>query len=503
MEFIRRPIEARVLSLTGPPSAGGLREPAGRPRLFGPDSICWRVHGDFTSMMVGGISALLLQALHPLALAGVWDHSNFREDLLGRLRRTGQFISATTFGSHADAERLIERVRRIHLSVTGTAPDGRAYAAYDPELLTWVHVAEVSSFSSRTCVTATLTSAQPTRSLLRRSRADRRAPRRRRCATFAHRGRDVPRTPPSAAADRRARAGDSADTAHRPAPSPLLRPFGTLMLHAGIELLPEWASAMFGPPLSDTRRQLIRSGYAVRRRCCAGRCAVPRCTARAAAWACHHASSGCRAAFLARLRALLYRAARMPSPDQLRAAFDRRRPLLDQLHQQGTDCYRLFHGSREGAAGLTVDRYGPQLMVQSFHQTLAADALLRIHELAMDSLELPLQLVYNDRSQGNSRASTAATRRTSRTPPRWPIRSVMNGARLSRTRAPRRPDPLLFLDLRNARGWVKQHSAGKSVLNLFSYTCGVGLCAAAGGARMSGTSTSPSATSPWAGRMQR
>ena len=94
----------------------------------------------------------------------------------------------------------------------------------------------------------------------------------------------------------------------------------------------------------------------------------------------------------------------MPSPDQaLRAAFDRRRPLLDQLHQQGTDCYRLFHGSQEGAAGLTVDRYGPQLMVQSFHQTLAADALLRIHELAMDSLELPLQLVYNDRSQGNSR----------------------------------------------------------------------------------------------------
>ena len=89
---------------------------------------------------------LLLQALHPLALAGVWDHSNFRDDLLGRLRRTGQFISGTTYGSRADADWLIERVRTIHLKVSGTAPDGRAYAASDPELLTWVHVAEVYSF---------------------------------------------------------------------------------------------------------------------------------------------------------------------------------------------------------------------------------------------------------------------------------------------------------------------------------------------------------------------
>lgn len=194
----------------------------------------------------------------------------------------------------------------------------------------------------------------------------------------------------------------------------------------------------------------------------------------------------------------------MPSPDQaLRAAFDRRRPLLDQLHQQGTDCYRLFHGSQEGAAGLTVDRYGPQLMVQSFHQTLAADALLRIHELAMDSLELPLQLVYNDRSQGNSRIDRShaayqpdAAALADQVGHEWGLAYRVRGRHDGQ-------DPLLFLDLRNARGWVKQHSAGKSVLNLFSYTCGVGLCAAAGGARMSGTSTSPSATSPWAGRMQR
>src|SRR3546814_14655287 len=87
----------------------------------------------------------------------------------------------------------------------------------------------------------------------------------------------------------------------------------------------------------------------------------------------------------------------------LRAAFDSRRPLLDELQQQGTDCYRLFHGSQEGAAGLTVDRYGPQLMVQSFHQALDAQALQSIHDEATDFLGQPLRLHYNDRSQSNPR----------------------------------------------------------------------------------------------------
>lgn len=109
MEFIRRRIEIQVMSLTGL-SLGklDLENPEGDPGLFGPDSVSWQVHGDFSSMLIGGISALMLQALHPLALAGVWDHSNFREDMLGRLRRTGQFISGTTFGSRQDAEWLIE-----------------------------------------------------------------------------------------------------------------------------------------------------------------------------------------------------------------------------------------------------------------------------------------------------------------------------------------------------------------------------------------------------------
>lgn len=140
-------MEARVLSLTGS-AVGGIDYdgPKGDPGLFGPDSICWRVHGDFVPMLAGGISALLLQMLHPLALAGVWDHSNFRNDMIGRLRRTARFISATTFAPTAEALGEIERVRKIHLRIKGTASTGQAYSASDPDLLTWIHVAEVSSF---------------------------------------------------------------------------------------------------------------------------------------------------------------------------------------------------------------------------------------------------------------------------------------------------------------------------------------------------------------------
>ena len=87
----------------------------------------------------------------------------------------------------------------------------------------------------------------------------------------------------------------------------------------------------------------------------------------------------------------------------LRAALDQRQDLLAELHRQGTDCYRLFHGSQEGAGGLTIYRYGPQLLVQSFHQTLERDDLLQLHAMVNQSLGLETLLVYNDRSRGNSR----------------------------------------------------------------------------------------------------
>lgn len=121
-------------------------QPLGDPGLFGPDSVTWRIHSDFPGMMAGGIGALMLQTLHPAALAGVWDHSNFRHDLIGRLRRTTAFVAGTSYAPTGEAERLIARVRRIHAKVTGRTENGRPYAANSPKLLTWVHVTEVSSF---------------------------------------------------------------------------------------------------------------------------------------------------------------------------------------------------------------------------------------------------------------------------------------------------------------------------------------------------------------------
>lgn len=115
------------------------------PGLFGPDSVTWRVHGNL-SMLIGGLRSLLLQTLHPLAMAGVAQHSDYRNDPGGRMRRTAQFVSTTTFGTTAEAEAAIERVRRIHHHVRGLSADGVPYRADDPALLAWVHATEVDSF---------------------------------------------------------------------------------------------------------------------------------------------------------------------------------------------------------------------------------------------------------------------------------------------------------------------------------------------------------------------
>lgn len=114
--------------------------------LFEKDTPIRMVHADIVGMMVGGIRSLLLQMLHPHALQGVLDHSNFREDMHGRLRRTAKFIAITTFAHREEAKLAIERVNAIHARVGGTLPDGTAYAATDPRTLAWVHVAEATSF---------------------------------------------------------------------------------------------------------------------------------------------------------------------------------------------------------------------------------------------------------------------------------------------------------------------------------------------------------------------
>ncbi len=129
----------------GPSRARRIRAPAPGERWFAEDRPIRRVHGD-ASMFIGGIRALLLQSLHPLAMAAMAEHSDYRSDPWGRLQRTGHFVGVTTFGREGDAREAIARVRAVHERITGTAPDGRPYAASDPHLLTWVHLAEVDSF---------------------------------------------------------------------------------------------------------------------------------------------------------------------------------------------------------------------------------------------------------------------------------------------------------------------------------------------------------------------
>jgi uncharacterized protein (DUF2236 family) len=262
MEALRRRIEAQVIGLSGL-ALGQIdyENPKGDPGLFGPDSMPWEVHRDFTSMLVGGIGSLLLQMLHPLALAGVWDHSNFRQDMLGRLRRTGQFVAGTSFAPTASANWLLDKVRTIHLQVSGTAADGRHYAASDPDLLTWVHVAEVSCF-----LAGYLRYLNPDLSLAEQDRyyAE--------IALVAERlgAHNVPKSRqaiteyleamrPQLVCDARTR--EICQTLFAaPAPSRAAVPIGRLCMQAGIDLLPEWSRAQLGLKQPAWQRRLIRVG---------------------------------------------------------------------------------------------------------------------------------------------------------------------------------------------------------------------------------------------------
>jgi uncharacterized protein (DUF2236 family) len=146
-DLVRRRIGAAIFELVAGPRSAARGRAARAPgeRWFAEDRPIRRVHGD-SSMFIGGIRALLLQSLHPLAMAAMAEHSDYRSDPWGRLQRTGHFVGITTFGRECDAREAIARVRAIHERVNGTAPDGRPYAASDPHLLTWVHLAEVDSF---------------------------------------------------------------------------------------------------------------------------------------------------------------------------------------------------------------------------------------------------------------------------------------------------------------------------------------------------------------------
>lgn len=112
--------------------------PLGEPAMVPPDSVSWRVFRNPVTMFVGGIAAVLLELGEPRVRHGVWDHSSFKRDPAGRLRRTGMAAMVTVYGARSQFEALATRVNAMHAKIRGATPDGQAYAADDPELLLWV-----------------------------------------------------------------------------------------------------------------------------------------------------------------------------------------------------------------------------------------------------------------------------------------------------------------------------------------------------------------------------
>ncbi|MEO1222433.1 MAG: oxygenase MpaB family protein [Pseudomonadota bacterium] len=146
VETLRLKLVEQVRATFNDQSRGQKPVPPSEDALFEKDTPIRLVHADLVGMMTGGVRALLLQMLHPHALQGVLDHSNFREDMHGRLQRTARFIAVTTFGHRDEAMKAIDRVNRIHAKVGGTLPDGSPYKATNPRTLAWVHVTEAQSF---------------------------------------------------------------------------------------------------------------------------------------------------------------------------------------------------------------------------------------------------------------------------------------------------------------------------------------------------------------------
>jgi len=229
--------------------------------LFERGSVIWRVHGDVTTMMIGGVSALLLQMLHPAALAGVWDHSSFRGDMLGRLRRTARFVAVTTFGERSQAEAAIVRVQEVHERVRGTLADGTPYSASDPHLLAWVHVCEAVSF-----LDAWIAFGEPGM-----SKADQDEYFAQHAVVARALGADpVPDTRARAEAlvrdfrpalDASPRTREVANLVlSQPAPAPALAPVQALLMQASVGILPRWAKQMHGLSTLPLSGPIVRTG---------------------------------------------------------------------------------------------------------------------------------------------------------------------------------------------------------------------------------------------------
>jgi uncharacterized protein (DUF2236 family) len=231
--------------------------------LFGPGSVAWKVHGDVTTMMVGGTAALLMQMLHPSVLAGVWDHSNFRNDMLGRLRRTARFIALTTYGSKSEADSAITRVKEVHRHVLGTLPDGKPYSAGDPALLTWVHVTETYCFLEawRRYAEPAVAPADRDRYVAEMSEVAHRLGAKRVPATWRETVLYMASMRAELAASDRTR--EVVELLLNPAlEGNTLLPIQRMTSQAAIDLLPRWARQMHGLRASTLTRPVVHGGTA-------------------------------------------------------------------------------------------------------------------------------------------------------------------------------------------------------------------------------------------------
>ena len=260
LDFAKRAVRQKITDVFNDADKGERPVLRRADALFPVESVAWKVNGDVTTMMIGGVSGLLLQMLHPAVLAGVWDHSDFRADMHGRLRRTAKFIAVTTY-DHADAGReAIARVNRIHAKLGGVLPDGTPYRVSDPALLAWVHVTETISF-----LDSWIRYAEPA------------MPRAQQDAYFADMARvgvalhadPLPRTRAEAEAlIQRYRPQLRADArTHEVAAMVMRQTVGMpavdlaagLIMQAGMDLLPDWARAMHRQP-PGLPGPLVRSG---------------------------------------------------------------------------------------------------------------------------------------------------------------------------------------------------------------------------------------------------
>ncbi len=266
LDFARRAVRRRVTAVFNDATKGERPVMRRADALFPPDSVAWRVHGDVVCMLTGGIASLMLQMLHPKVLAGVWDHSDFRADMHGRLRRTAKFISVTTFDSAPRAEALTSRINAIHAQIKGTLPNGEPYDAVDPSLLAWVHVTEALCFLEgwRRYGERRMSLADQDRYFAEMARVAERLgvdpiPRSRREAEAFIAGMR-----PELLSDERTR--EVRDLVLRQdLGSPLTAPAARMVMQGGIELLPGWARDLHDLPRRPTDRLAVAHTRAMAR----------------------------------------------------------------------------------------------------------------------------------------------------------------------------------------------------------------------------------------------